>query len=89
MHKNQPFLGLIPGVGDGQGSLVYCGPWGHKESDTTEWLNWTERHENQVEEEANMQAEAQQKKDKAEAQVNLCAPVEVREAETRDCMPAL
>ena len=21
------------GVGDGQGSLVYCSPWGHKESD--------------------------------------------------------
>ena len=31
-----------PGVGDGQGSLVYCRPWGGKESDTTEWLNWTE-----------------------------------------------
>ena len=30
------------GVGDGQGILVcYC-PSGHKESDTTEWLNWTE-----------------------------------------------
>ena len=28
-----------PGVGDGQGSLVYCSPWGCKESDTTEWLN--------------------------------------------------
>ena len=28
------------GVGDGQGSLVCCGPWGHKESDTTECLNW-------------------------------------------------
>ena len=28
-----------PGVGDGQGGLVCCGPWGHKESDTTEWLN--------------------------------------------------
>ena len=24
------------GVGDGQGSLVYCSPWGHQESDTTE-----------------------------------------------------
>ena len=22
-----------PGVGEGQGSLVYCGSWGHKESD--------------------------------------------------------
>ena len=31
-----------PGVGDGQGSLVYCSPWGHKESDRTEQLNWTE-----------------------------------------------
>ena len=31
-----------PGVGDGQGSLVYCSPWGHKESDMTERLNWTE-----------------------------------------------
>ena len=32
-----------PGVGDGQGSLACCNPWGHKESDTTERLNWTER----------------------------------------------
>ena len=30
------------GVGDGQGGLVCCSPWGHKESDTTERLNWTE-----------------------------------------------
>ena len=29
-------------VGDGQGSLVGCNPWSHKESDTTEQLNWTE-----------------------------------------------
>ena len=28
------------GVGDGQGSLACCSPWGHKESDTTERLNW-------------------------------------------------
>ena len=27
------------GVGDGQGSLVCCSPWDHKESDTTERLN--------------------------------------------------
>ena len=31
-----------PGVGDGQGGLACCSPWGHKESDTTEWLNWLE-----------------------------------------------
>ena len=31
-----------PGVGDGQGSLVFCGSWGHKEADTTERLNWIE-----------------------------------------------
>ena len=28
--------------GDGQGSLACCNSWGHKESDTPEWLNWTE-----------------------------------------------
>ena len=27
------------GDGEGQGSLVCCSPWGHKESDTTERLN--------------------------------------------------
>ena len=27
-----------PGVGYGQGGLACCSPWGHKESDTTEWL---------------------------------------------------
>ena len=27
---------------DGQGSLACCSPWGRKESDTTEGLNWTE-----------------------------------------------
>ena len=29
-------------VGNGQGSLACCNPWGRKELDTTEWLNWTE-----------------------------------------------
>ena len=34
-------------AGDGQGGLACslcspCSSWGHKESDTTEWLNWTE-----------------------------------------------
>ena len=33
-----------PGVGDGQGSLVCCSPCGRKESDMTEWLNWTDLH---------------------------------------------
>ena len=32
------------GVGDGQGSLMCCSPWGCKESHTTEWLNWTETY---------------------------------------------
>ena len=27
------------GDGEGQGSMVCCSPWGHRESDTTEWLN--------------------------------------------------
>ena len=34
-------FGWTPGVGDGQGSLACCRSWGHKESDTTERLNWT------------------------------------------------
>ena len=32
-------LGYTLGVSDGQGGLVYCGSWGHKESNTTEQLN--------------------------------------------------
>jgi len=31
-----------PGVGDGQGGLACCDSWGHKESDTTEWLIWSD-----------------------------------------------
>ena len=31
-----------PGVGDGQGSLACCSPWGPEESDTAEQLKWTE-----------------------------------------------
>ena len=31
-----------PGVGDGQGGMTCYNPWGHKELDTTERLNWTE-----------------------------------------------
>ena len=34
-------FGWIPGVGDGQGGLACCGSWGLRESDTTQWLNWT------------------------------------------------
>ena len=35
------------GVGNGQGSLVCCSPWYHKESDTTDWtkyLGWENRN---------------------------------------------
>ena len=32
-------FGWTLGVGDGQGGLMFCGSWGHKESDTTERLN--------------------------------------------------
>ena len=35
-------FGWTPGVGDGQGGLACCESWGHKESDMTERLNWTE-----------------------------------------------
>ena len=39
MHMN---LGELWGVGDGQGGLTCCDSSGHKESDTTEQLKWTE-----------------------------------------------
>ena len=31
---------LLPGKSHGQRSLVGCSPWGHEESDTTEWLHF-------------------------------------------------
>ena len=40
-HNGHGFA-WTPGVGDGQGGLACCDSWGHKESDTTERLNWTE-----------------------------------------------
>ena len=40
-HNGHRF-GWTSGVGDGQGCLACCSSWGHKESDTTERLNWTE-----------------------------------------------
>ena len=30
------------GFGEGQRSMACCSPWGHKELDLTEWLNWTD-----------------------------------------------
>ena len=35
-------FGWAPGVGDGQGSLACCSPWGRKDSDTAERLKRTE-----------------------------------------------
>ena len=35
-------FGWTPRVGDRQGGLECCSSWGSKESDMTEWLNWTE-----------------------------------------------
>ena len=37
-------FGQAPGVGDGQGSLACCGPWGHKQLDMTEQLTHTHTH---------------------------------------------
>ena len=42
-HQHNGYgFGWTPGVGYGQGGLACCSPWGHKESDTTESLKWTE-----------------------------------------------
>ena len=35
---------FLPGESHGQRSLVGCSPWGHKESDMTEWLTHTHTH---------------------------------------------
>ena len=35
-------FGWTSGVDDGQGGLACCNSWSLKESDMTEWLNWTE-----------------------------------------------
>ena len=35
-------FGWTLGVGDGQGGQVCCDSWGCKDSDMTEWLNWTD-----------------------------------------------
>ena len=37
-------FGWTPGVGDRQGGLACWGSWGHKDSATTDWLNWTEKN---------------------------------------------
>ena len=39
---NRHGFGWTPGVGDGQGGLTCCSSRGCKESDMTEWLNWTD-----------------------------------------------
>ena len=50
-YKQLPFVKYMSwyvttntGIGDGQGSLACCSPWGHKELDMTEWLNWKYIH---------------------------------------------
>ena len=50
-HESEQTLG----IGDGQVSLACCSPWGRKELDTTERLNWTEAlyYENLIEDTGN------------------------------------
>ena len=44
-RKWQPTLVCLPGKSHGQRSLVGYSPWGLKESDTTQWLNNNNRHD--------------------------------------------
>ena len=39
-------FGWTRGVGDGQWGLACCSPWGCKELDMTEWLNWLKQFGN-------------------------------------------
>ena len=40
-HHNGHEFEQTPGDSEGQGSLMCCSPWGHKELDMTERLNTT------------------------------------------------
>ena len=42
-HESEQALG----VGEGQGRLAFCSPWGCKELDTSERLNWTDGNDSQ------------------------------------------
>ena len=57
-------------VGDGQGSLACCIPWGCKESDMTEWLNWTELNLQDICQ-GSMHVEGRWKKNWADGEVQL------------------
>ena len=57
-HINKMLMSLLtlygyefeqaPGVGDGQGNLAWYSPWGRKESDTTEQLNWLTKYSSTI-----------------------------------------
>ena len=42
VYENRITFLILALFGDGHGGLACCDSWGHKESDTTERLNWTE-----------------------------------------------
>ena len=42
LQLNEHEFEQVLGVSDGQGSLACCCPWGDKELDTIEWVNWTD-----------------------------------------------
>ena len=44
IRLNGPEFEQALGDGEGQGSLVCNSPWGHKESDMTERLNYNNKH---------------------------------------------
>ena len=79
------------GVGDGHGGLACCDSWGHKGSDMTEWLNWTELNWGGKEEKerySHPNAEFQRiaKKDKKAFLSDQCKEIEEnnRKGKTRD-----
>ena len=47
LHNGHEFE-QAPRVGEGQGSVACCSPWGLKELNKTEWLNWTQLHCRQI-----------------------------------------
>ena len=45
-------LSKFPELAKDRGGLAFCSPWGHRESDMTEQLNWTEEPLMKVKEES-------------------------------------
>ena len=82
-----------PEFGEGQGRLVCCSPWGHKESDTTERLNnENERRQRRFYKLPKRNEEGKEKgqaenEEAEQFRLFSCPRLEAGRPEARDCVP--